>query len=570
MPTPLPEKLGKYKIECELGCGAMGVVYKAYDPELQEYVAIKTIRRDLLEGNETRRDEILARFTVEARAGRRLTHHRLIPVYHRDTDDEHNVSFLVMKFVDGKTLRRYLDEGHRFSFEEVISFVLQILDGLDYAHRHKVIHRDIKPANIMITKGEVRVADFGIAKIADPGITALTLVPMAIGTWAYMSPEQCSGQLVDKRSDLFSTGVVFYELLTGEKPFAGNSEDMIKYQILNGTPVNPSVLNVHVPPALDKVVQKALAKRPIERYQTATEFIAGIKAVLPGNDRDRAKPLSLSWRKAALAATLVISVGGLGWLGSRLWPAMPVAAKPDPTMSETVLSGASAIERLSTVLASFRCAQLVSTFDGTSSATVRGHMRQSDIPYLKDAVAQIPGLANTAFELEPLPEPLCVVSELLSLFERGKNREPHPLIVGQSQRTARYREGENLILSFKAPAYNAYLYADYYLLDGSVIHMFPPTPAEDKRHPSNYQVTVGDPNQKGDLFTIQPPFGTEMVVVIASRDPLFNNAQPEDEKTHTYLSRLRNAFNRVDRQGLTTDYLLINTSASGALDSSKG
>ncbi len=266
-------QLGKYEIRRELGRGAMGVVYEGYDPLIKRRVALKTIRPDQLEGE--RPEDLVARFRREAQAAGRLSHPNIVAIY--DFDEDAGTWFIAMEFVDGRELKECFAAEERFRPADIERIMTQILSALDYSHRHGVVHRDIKPANIfLLADGTVKVADFGIAHIESSNLTQVGTV---VGTPNYMSPEQIMGLPVDGRSDLFSTGVILYQFLTGERPFAGSSTTTMQ-KVLKEDPLPPSTLNVQLPPAIDAVVRKALAKRADDRFQTAQEFTAALHDAL--------------------------------------------------------------------------------------------------------------------------------------------------------------------------------------------------------------------------------------------------------------------------------------------------
>jgi len=263
--------LGKYELRREIGRGAMGVVFEAYDPMIKRVVALKTIRSDQLAGEESA--TVIARFRREAQAAGRLSHPNIVPIY--DFGEDGGVWFIAMEFVKGRELKEYFEANERFSMPDIVRIMSQMLDALDYSHRQGVIHRDIKPANVfLLDDGTVKVADFGIAHIDS---SSLTQVGTVLGTPSYMSPEQIMGLPVDGRSDLFSAGVILYQFLTGERPFAGSATTTMQ-KVLKEDPLPPSTLNVQLLPGMDAVVRKALAKRPDERYQSAKEFAAALRA----------------------------------------------------------------------------------------------------------------------------------------------------------------------------------------------------------------------------------------------------------------------------------------------------
>ena len=267
-------QLGKYEIRRELGRGAMGVVYEAYDPLIKRRVALKTIRPDQLAGE--RPDDVIARFRREAQAAGRLSHPNIVSIY--ECDEEDGTWFIAMEYVDGRELKDCFASDERFRAADIERIMTQILAALDYSHRQGVVHRDIKPANIfLLADGTVKVADFGIAHIES---SSLTQVGTVVGTPNYMSPEQIMGLPVDGRSDIFSTGVILYQFLTGERPFAGSSTTTMQ-KVLKEEPLPPSTLNVQLAPAIDAVVRKALAKRADDRFQTAQAFAAALRAAMP-------------------------------------------------------------------------------------------------------------------------------------------------------------------------------------------------------------------------------------------------------------------------------------------------
>src|SRR5277367_2538817 len=232
----IPKKLGKYEIRRELGAGAMGVVYLAFDPGIEREVALKTIRRDQIDGTEA--EEAVGRFQREAKAAGRLNHPNIVAIY--EFGEDAGTFFIAMEYVEGRELKSYFDAIERFEMKDVVRIMGQLLDALDYSHMNGVVHRDVKPANIIILPGgQVKVADFGIARIESSQYTQAGTV---LGTPAYMSPEQFMGQVVDNRSDIFSAGIVLYQFLTGEKPFTGGATT-IMHKVLHENPPAPSMLS---------------------------------------------------------------------------------------------------------------------------------------------------------------------------------------------------------------------------------------------------------------------------------------------------------------------------------------
>ena len=265
-------KLGRYAIQSELGRGAMGVVYKATDTALERTVAIKTVNM-ALERDGAEKYE--ARFYQEARAAGSLNHPNIVTVY--DVGKEANVAYMAMEFIQGVELRSLLGEGRALPVSQAVSVAAQVAEGLAYAHQHGVVHRDIKPANIMVlADGPVKITDFGIARMR-AAADELTQTGMMLGSPKYMSPEQVIGKRADHRSDIFSLGVILYEMLTGGAPFNGENVTALMYQIVNFAPPAPSAMNPAVPELLNFIVAKTLAKPLEERYQSAQDLAQDLR-----------------------------------------------------------------------------------------------------------------------------------------------------------------------------------------------------------------------------------------------------------------------------------------------------
>src|SRR3954465_15449955 len=292
--APELKTLGRYNIERTIGKGAMGVVYEGVDPRLGRRVAIKTILKSHLD-EDTAKDYSM-RFVREAQAVARLNHPNVVQVF--DFGEEGDIAYLVMEFIKGKELKTFFDANERFELKEVVRIMGELCEALEFAHNAGIIHRDIKPANVMLdAQGKTKLTDFGVARVQDSDKTVeKTQAGTMVGTPAYMSPEQITGVSVDKRSDVFSAGIILYQFLTGEKPFTGSGAWTIAKKILHEEPALPSSLNNTITPLFDAVGKKALAKRPDQRFPSARDLGVALKQALEGKvelDADKTVALPL-------------------------------------------------------------------------------------------------------------------------------------------------------------------------------------------------------------------------------------------------------------------------------------
>ncbi|MCC6212044.1 MAG: protein kinase [Burkholderiales bacterium] len=337
------KQLGRYDLTAVLGKGAMGIVYEGMDPKLHRKVAIKTILKGHMDDDDAAK-EYSMRFMREAQAVARLNHPHIVQVY--DFGEEGDVAYIVMEFIKGKELKNFFDANERFELKEAVRIMCELLDALDFAHEGGIVHRDIKPANVMLdSQARVKLADFGVARVADDRSAAeKTQAGTMVGTPAYMSPEQITGGSVDRRSDIFSAGIILYQFLTGEKPFTGSGAWTIAKKIIQDHPPVPSSINNTISPLFDNVVNKALAKTVEQRYQTAKEFGAALKRALEGrSDEDESDRTvvgsmgdmtSLARPAATVAGAKADSTGRTGSTGSQeveleFWRAIKDGNDPD-------------------------------------------------------------------------------------------------------------------------------------------------------------------------------------------------------------------------------------------------
>jgi serine/threonine-protein kinase len=315
------EKIGKYEIIDLLGKGAMGIVYKALDPDIDREVAIKTIRFDLISDDEEK-NELMLRFIREARAAGRLVHPNIITIH--DVGKEADMTYIVMQYIEGLSLQNWIVSRKKFSASAIIKLMLQLCDALDFAHQNGIVHRDIKPANILLdNNGKPHICDFGVAHVE---MSTITQTGATIGTPSYMSPEQVMGKKIDKRSDIFSLGAILYELLTGRKPFHGDSITTVIYKIVNEEAPSPTEARKDISEEFGTIVKKALSKDPDKRYSSCSELAGDLKKITAFSEetlamtgiQESAFALQASPKKrkktmlplAFAGAVIIVSVGG--------------------------------------------------------------------------------------------------------------------------------------------------------------------------------------------------------------------------------------------------------------------
>jgi serine/threonine protein kinase len=289
----------------------MGVVYQAHDPQIDRLVALKVLRQDRVTS-----EDLVQRFLKEAKAIGRLSHPNIVTVY--DVGQDHETIYIAMEYLQGKPLNEAI-QGRKLSLEEIVDLGVQVAEAVDYAHNKGIIHRDIKPTNIILTPdGQVKITDFGIARIEDPSAPQQTQAGEILGTPVYMSPEQVMGRPVDGRSDLYSLGVILYELSTGQRPFGGDNLALIFRAITQDTPARPADIDSSISPSLSGLITKSLHKMPDERFQTGKAMAESLTACLKAakvaahpQQPTKKKPNRLGL--AVSIAFIVISVIGLSY-----------------------------------------------------------------------------------------------------------------------------------------------------------------------------------------------------------------------------------------------------------------
>jgi serine/threonine-protein kinase len=566
----MAEYLGKYELLQVLGKGAMGTVYEGFDPVIARRLAIKTVR--LPNADDVEAQEELARFKREAQAAGSLSHPNIVGVF--DYGETAELAYIVMEFVDDTTLKQLLDKKERFKIGEIVRLMEGILNGLQFSHDRGVVHRDIKPANIMLTKaGEVKIADFGIARIES---SSMTQVATMLGTPSYMSPEQFMGQTVDSRTDIYSAGVVLYQLLTGEKPFEGGLT-AIMHKVLNSEPPPPSALSVTVPQTFDAVVKKAMAKRPGDRYESAKLFAqalqeayiakssaelahhveefaeseatlvlassAAVAIAKPQPVAREAVPVTKKSPSLLLiggAISVVILIAAAYFLFGRPHspaPANVAASPPPPAMTQ-----AQEDSTLSAILASLPCTLLTATNNAGHMALTGMAGAGAPQAALTAALASLPAAIVPVSSVQIIDGPYC---DALNSIRPYHNFFPVPgMQLGLSLANGVTTLHNNDLITVKnaMPGFAGYLQTDYYSSDGTVFHLYPSATDPLKQQPANSIKVLGDPKNGGATWQVSTPYGPDMIISIATASPLFATSRQQDENATDYLPALQAAL----------------------------
>lgn len=416
------ERFGRYEILAELGRGAMGVVYKARDPKINRVVAVKTVSLNGQPPEEER--EYRERFFREAEAAGRLSHPGIVTIFDVGEEPETRAPYIVMEYVNGPTLEKMLaGEDRTMSLEAALQLTHELAEALDCAHGQGVVHRDLKPANILMTEdGHAKIADFGIAKL---NLSNLTLAGRTLGTPAFMSPEQLSGEGVDGRSDLFSLGVILYTVLTGYRPFQGDSALTVSFKVVNRQPIPATVLDTDLPPGVDYIIDRAMAKDPAQRYQRGMEIVLDIQELRAGRE-----PWSKTKEPSSFAAANAVQAPSAAGKSKAASPA--VAAKPRiAKRAVSVSPGSDAINRILAQLRKkpfaaplFLAAILVVGLQVRHFAVAKRVARQT-VAHV-EAAPQLP-LAGEVTPVKPTsPSPLApVMADTVAAPAAAPDRAPH-------------------------------------------------------------------------------------------------------------------------------------------------
>jgi len=635
------EALGKYAIKRTLGRGAMGTVYEGWDPAIARRVAIKTVK--LPDHADPETEEALARFRREAQAAGRLHHPNIVGVF--DYGETNDLAYIVMEYVDGPSLKALMDKQERFALADAVHVMEGLLAGLQFSHERGVVHRDIKPANVVLTgDGQAKIADFGIARIESSSITQAGTL---LGTPAYMSPEQFMGQVVDARTDIYSSGVLLYQLLTGERPFEGGMS-AIMHKALNTDPPLPSQLSVTAPPSFDEVVRRAMAKRPEDRFPSAKAFAEAIRAAMtrqaeprvaeteatlvsappppPPPPRAAAAPASLQRATPAdppppstrirmigggVAVALLAVIGGGAWwlFQSSPGPSPPLASTgvptspPSPQGDSPVPSGAteptpvgqaSSVQSTNTAdsgrspdeaspgavqdaqappnqqvaiagldalrrhiaqwVGSRNCALLRGELADDGVLALQGYAGNRSVEELRQGVTAFVPPGQIEWQVDGVDQVFCPALNALRPITPGFAALSGPrLDLQMAGGKTRLRDGERIRMRLTMPDFAGRLRVDYLAHDGSVQHLYPQLadpklgiaadPARTYR--AGEKIILDNP-----AWVIGEPYGTDMIIAVASSEPLLERPRPNNaELADEYLRALQARLEQLRMQG---------------------
>lgn len=544
-----PTRLGKYTVKELIGEGSMARVYRARDANLERDVAIKTLKEHLLLDDDNA-EEILRRFAREARIVARLQHENFVAIY--DYDDAWDPPFIAMELIEGKTLAQWLREDRVFLPEEAVHIVRQLLWALGYAHGKGVVHRDVKAQNIfLLPGGRIKITDFGIAQIQS---STLTQSGSVMGTAAYMSPEQFCGEIVDHRSDLWSVGVLLFELLSGKRPFRGGA-DTVRHRILNDAPVfETSEPQRRIPDALEPVIERALAKSPSDRYQSAEEFCSALSEAVQEHESAATTPLKrapakprrthrktdapkraqLGRRFLAIAASVVVLLS-VATLGYRFVPTKPSHAWIAARLHETP------------------CAVLdYATLDKTFVLRgIAGDRGQVDA-LLRDLAHRTKAQSKNEVTITDAKQ--CPVLDLVRSLKAQGRLTPSPFAMNTKHRVMHH--GAPLDVHVAAPSYHAYVGLDYFDATGRVTHLLPDRELGSVQLASDEKKSLRDFAADTIGYEVNCPCGNELIVGIASASPEIFQGREEAESAAYYVSALQRAIDALPKSAQLSMFVL--------------
>jgi len=580
----ITDRLGKFVIKGVLGRGAMGTVYDGWDPQIDRRVAIKTVKLQV-DADDEEATEGLARFKREAQAAGRLSHENIVGVF--DYGETSEIAYIVMEFVEGRSLKALVDPGLPLPAEQAAELMLQVLSGLDYSHRRGVVHRDIKPANVMLTnEGKVKLADFGIAKITSSSMTSVGVI---LGTPAYMPPEQFLGEPAEARSDIYAAGAMLFHMLTGKRPYEGNPTSIMQRVLNAAGPPHPSERVTGLSPAWDRVIDRAMARRPEDRFETAAAFAEAIRQALhapaqagpslraddeeatimvaPSRAAPAPQPAPPSRSpepprvaKKASGPPVALIAGGIGAVvvigGAAAWfllrgpspaPVAPPAPKtttvapvPTPAPAPVATPSPQAVrDALAAATANIPCSAVDASVSGSgiSLSGIAGNGDPLEAVTKAAAGAALP----VSLSVKGFPSTYCAAVDVLRPVMQANQLDftvPEPSPVSSSVMI--HPTIANL-------PFGAWLQVDYLSGDGTLLHVLPRVGDPAQLLPAGSGLRLGQAPHIG----LEPgtPYGTDMIIAIASSEKLFPGPRSDSESGATYAAALQAAVAKAKADG---------------------
>lgn len=552
-------QIDRYEILEELGRGAMATVYKAFDPRINRELAIK-----LLLPEHTVNPEFRNRFLRETRAVGKLNHPNIVKIY--DVGEFENQPYIAMELLTGQFLNQIMESGRKLSTEEIVEIARQLASALDCAHTHGVIHRDIKPANIAWSDHNKRIilTDFGIARIENIEATQSTLIGQVLGTPKYMSPEQILGKHIDGRTDLFSLGVVLYQLVTGQKPFTGDTLASLTFQITQQDPPPVDEVVPEIPKALSQIIHKLLKKNPNDRFSDSKTLLHALEEIQTEEALFHPARKNAAVKYIGIAAALVVALLVVFYIKDILQPQPKVAVKPSVTeetqkeiqkQTQQAQQLAKKLQvKINANLIRFECSSLHAVVDADKTVTIKGHIsHEEDLLSLMDLMDSIPEANNIIYEVKTLPWPYCEVASILSAYNQKRPLDSDGLNIDTQSHSTSLYEGSSLVLELSTPNFDSYLYVDYYRSDGTVVHLYPDIRQDMKKIPPATHLTLGE---SAASWIVTKPYGENQIVVMAADKPLLTKPRPAREPAQDYLSLLHKQV-IVNETPVAVKYLMV-------------
>jgi len=552
----------RYQLIKQIGQGSIANVYKAYDPRTRRHIALK-VPRDEIEVN----PQVLERFLKSAKLIGRLEHQNIVSIY--DVGEMRGRPYITMELLSGQFLSEIVDSRKLLIWQEVVEIAKQLASALKFAHSHNVIHGDLKPGNIAWSQADnkVVITDFSEASLDEIVDDATLMAHKGPGIPKYIAPEKLLGKNVDHRSDLFSLGVILYQLLTGEKPFTADTLAGLTEEYTN-TKAKPRSVTTFRPDlhnSLVMLIEKLLETNPKGRFQSSDELLIALEAFsnIAMQKYTGTEANSTGKRlRVGLGVLSLVVVAGLAWY---FMPSLPVK-KPEvgvidtePTeIEDKVLEEKSADvlaleSRINQSLAAFECSNLNASLDPSQAVTITGYVSvEDDMMSVMDVMDSIAEVSNVSYEITTMQWPLCEIASILSEDKHSNVNSHSGLSVNSESKS--YSANDNLVVEIKAPNRDSYIYVDVYRADGKVVHMSP----EDHDYPSISP--AGSPmfvSNKGRELLAN---GDNLVVAIATDKPLVIPKRAHSEPAQNYLALLHKHI--VVKQAKISAKMVIITSTS--------